>query len=347
MAIFQSYIGTYTAKGSVGIEHMAFDSDSGSFALVSETAAANPSYLAKSPDGKFLYAALEAPVFPDKSGAIAVYAIGGDGGLTFLQQVPTVGLPCHVLVHPSGKALYAANYVGGSLCAFPINGDGTLGERVFIQHTGHGTDPVRQEAPHCHQCFLVKVAMGEMLVVCDLGLDALVVYPLLPDRLPMPRPIQSMPIPQGYGPRHAVVTEDGYLYCVCELTNRLITFRLLENGAARIGDELTIPKDYVGDSACAALRLSADQRFLYLTNRFSDTVAVYARGLGGYPQLIQRIPTGGKNPRDCTLSPDGKCLAIAHQNEGGLTVFRVDSQTGLLSPLPVSFDMSMPVAVLF
>ena len=70
-----------------------------------------------------------------------------------------------------------ANYTGGSVESLPVGEDGRLGEpATFIQHTGKGPDPRRQESPHAH-CF--DPAPGDRFALaCDLGLDKVMVYRL-------------------------------------------------------------------------------------------------------------------------------------------------------------------------
>ena len=56
---------------------------------------------------------------------------------------------CHISVHPSGKFLLTAQYGGGSVALFPLDGNGKLGEPTVIEHTG-GSKVVdrRQDSPH-------------------------------------------------------------------------------------------------------------------------------------------------------------------------------------------------------
>src|SRR5688500_9398726 len=76
------YFGTYTGPLSKGIYRSTLDGNPGTLGapeLVAETK--NPSFLALSPNGKFLYAAIEAG-----GGAVGAWAIGADGKLTELNQ---------------------------------------------------------------------------------------------------------------------------------------------------------------------------------------------------------------------------------------------------------------------
>src|SRR6266568_4192310 len=151
------YVGTYTEEGSKskGIYAFRYDADKGQITelgLAAETT--NPSFVAPHPNGRFLYAVNELPNYKGpNSGGVSAFSIDHTTGkLTFLNEVPSRGAdPCYIIVDKTGKYVLVANYTGGSIAVFPILADGKLGEAsAFVQHTGHGTDPKRQEGPHAH-----------------------------------------------------------------------------------------------------------------------------------------------------------------------------------------------------
>ena len=59
--------------------------------------------------------------------------------------------------------------------------------------------------------------------------------------------------------------------------------------------------------------------------------------------MIQSISTEGDFPRDFALSPDNDYVVAANQNSDNLTLYRRDSQTGLLSM--IQKDVFAPEAV--
>jgi 6-phosphogluconolactonase len=347
MAIYHMYIGTYTQKGGTGIEHYRFDGEAGGFAFLDAAAAPNPSYLAMAPGGGRLYACLEASLYGE-NGAIAVFAVKPDGALEEIDRQSSLGAaPCHLTVHPSGKALYAANYVTGSVTQFVLEADGRLGAAAAFSHAGQalGPDSQRQEGPHAHYTALFPDHRA--LAVVDLGIDAIMIYPLDESGLICGAPGKAS-APAGYGPRHMVFSPDGrFAYVGCELSNHVLTYGVKGHELTLLKDQSTLPEDFHGRSNCAAIRLTADGRRLYLTNRFHDSVAFYQVGADGLPTLSEIVPSGGKNPRDCALSPEEHFLLCAHQDSGEVTVLAVDGATGRLILKPTAISVSMPVAVLF
>src|ERR1700724_2166953 len=204
------YVGTYTEEGSKskGIYAYRFDADTGEIAelgLAAETT--NPSFVALHPNGRFLYAVNEVANYKGpNSGGVSAFSIDHvTGKLTFLNEVPSRGAdPCYIIVDKTGRYVLVANYTGGSIAVFPVLEDGKLGEAsAFVQHTGHGTNPSRQEGPHAHSIDLSPD--NRLAMVDDLGLDELLVYKfdsakgsLTPSDPPFAK------LDPGAGPRHFV-----------------------------------------------------------------------------------------------------------------------------------------------
>src|SRR5262249_38042581 len=118
------YFGTYTDTTSKGIYVSHFNPATG--ALSSPALAVptpNPSFLAVTPDGRFLYAVNEISSFGGQSsGSVSAFALHKDTGvLTALNTQQTLGAdPAHLSVDREGHTVLVANYTGGSIATFPI-----------------------------------------------------------------------------------------------------------------------------------------------------------------------------------------------------------------------------------
>ena len=138
----------------------------------------SPSFLAVSPNHRYLYAVNEISDYEGKkSGSVSAFSIDRKTGkLTFLNVVPSGDPgPCHVTVDHTGKYVFVANYEVGSVAAFPILADGRLGKATaFLPHTGHSVDPKRQEASHAHSIY--PSPDNRFVVSADLGTDKVYVY---------------------------------------------------------------------------------------------------------------------------------------------------------------------------
>ena len=162
-----------------------------------------------------------------------------------------------------------------------------------------------------------------------------------------------MTLPGGSGPRHLAFHNSGnYFYLLNEISWTVAVCTWDEaTGVGAAGPEVSSRAD--ADQAksdhawCAAIRVSADGRFLYTTNRVDDTIAVFSiveDGAGLEP--VEVVPAGGAWPRDIVLSPDGTLLFSANQFSDSITVFRVDGETGRLTPTGTPYSVTTPSSLL-
>ncbi len=342
----QVYIGTYTFKGGEGIYR--FDVSEKGFEFKGGEMAPNPSYVTVSPNGKFLYAALEVGDLDGvKGGGVRAYEILEDGSLKYINQQSTVlGGCCHVSVSPAGKWLFAANYGGGSAAVFPLNEDGSIGPVArHIHHIGHGPDPKRQERPHVHFC---KVSPdSKFLAICDLGLDGVYLYPFSEEEGVLD-PCQRLSVPAGDGPRHLIFSPCGkFIYLITEMGANVVVFERKGEGYEQIQILPTLPADYDGLKWGSAIRLSPDGRFIVTSNRAHDSLTVYAVQEDGKLVQVQNIASGGKTPRDFDFSRDGKLVVVAHQDGGGVHLFTFCPDCGQLADTGIAVEAAIPVGVCF
>jgi len=125
------YVGTYTERGSKGIYALNFDSAKGRLTpLGLKAEITNPSFVTLSPGGQFLYTVSEVGNFQGRhSGGVVAYRVDANtGGLTLLNQTPSIGEgPCHLSIDKTGKFLLVANYDSGSVSSFALQPDGKIG----------------------------------------------------------------------------------------------------------------------------------------------------------------------------------------------------------------------------
>jgi 6-phosphogluconolactonase len=320
------YVGTYTGKGSQGIYAWRFDAATGTLSelgLVGETA--NPSFLAIHPNGKFLYAVNET-----SAGSVTSFSIAeGTGKLTELNRVPSGGAdPCHLVVDPTGRAVIVANYTGGSVASFPLADGGTLGSAVtFLQHSGSSINKARQAGPHAHDVALARD--NRFAVICDLGMDKLMVYRFDPrsGALSTNDP-PFVRLKAGSGPRHFVFDATGrHGYAISELASTITTFDWdASRGALReIQTVSTLPAGFHGESTTAEIAIHPSGRFLYGSNRGHDSIAIFTVDPAtGKLTAAGHQATLGKNPRNFAIDPTGTYLLAENQDSDSIVVFRID-----------------------
>jgi 6-phosphogluconolactonase len=351
------YVGTYTEDGSKskGIYAYRYDADKAeitALGLAAETT--NPSFVALHPNGHFLYAVNEVGNYKGpNSGGVSAFSIDhATGKLTFLNEVASRGAdPCYITVDKTGKYVLVANYTGGSIAVFPVLGDGKLGEAsAFVQHTGKGSDPKRQEGPHAHSIDLSSD--NRLAMVDDLGLDELIVYKfdsakgtLTPNDPPFAK------LDAGAGPRHFAMHPSGkFAYVVAEMHSTVTAFTNdAKTGTLHSFQTIsTLPQGFSGENDDAEIQMHPSGKFLYASNRGHDSIAVFAiDGNKGSLTPVEYIPTQGKTPRSFEIDPTGKLLFAENQKSDNIVVFQIDGKTGRLTATDKKIEVGSPVCLKF
>ena len=350
------YIGTYTeGTNSKGIYAFRYDAASGQVTMIGLAAeTTNPSFVAVHPNGRFLYAVNELKNYKGpNSGGVSAFAVDrATGKLTFLNELPSLGAdPCYIIVDKEGKHVLVANYTGGSVAVFPIKDDGSLGEAsAFVQHTGHGTNPQRQEGPHAHS---IDLSPGERFAyVDDLGLDETLIYKydsakgtLTPNDPPFAK------LDPNTGPRHFALRPDGrFAYVVGEMGHTVTVFAndLKKGSLEKLQTISTLPADFSGRNDDAEIEVHPSGKFLYASNRGHESIAVYAIDPAkGTLTLVEITPTGGNEPRSFEIDPTGKLLFAENQKSDDIEVFKIDQKTGKLTATGQKLDVASPICVKF
>ena len=352
------YVGTFTRRTSHGIYAFAFNADDGKLSPLGLAAEARtPSFLAASADGRFLYAANELTRTtggegPGGFGWISAYArIPGDYHLRFINRQSSGGEgPSHLAVDAENRWVYTAHYNSGSVAAFAVAGDGSLAPAsLILQDRGTGPNP-RQKVPHAH---CVVLDPGErFLYSCDLGADRVMIYRVGAGRAQLERSDPPAAAePPGSGPRHLVLSSRTQrAYAVNELASTVCVFAWTEatGRLALVQTVSALPTGWAGINASAELQLSPDGRFLYVSNRGLNSVAIFAVGADGFLTLEDNVPSGGKTPRFLTLDPTGGYLLVADEDSELIQVFRRDPAEGKLALIPGDTGaVSMPSCLVF
>jgi 6-phosphogluconolactonase len=329
------YVGSYTSQPGAG-DGIGFGPLDG-IELVVTTA--DPSFLVRSTDGRFLYATGEM-----HGGRVSAFAIQPDGGLEFVNEQPSGGAdPCHLDIDPSGRYLLSANYTSGSVAIHPIGADGSLGEATqFLQREGTGPNQERQEGPHAHQIAFDR--SGAYVFDIDLGSDTVYSSTLTEDG--QLEEVDRLHIHPGAGPRHMVFhPRAGAAYVINELDSTLTVCGYADGKLQVVQTASTRPADSPGENYPAELLISADGRFLYGSNRGDNTIAVFTIAADGLSvDLVQTIGSGGDWPRHLAFSNDGTRLYAANERSDQIATFSIEDGRLTRDGDPVSWPK--PVCIL-
>ena len=214
---------------------------------------------------------------------------------------------CHLAV--DGNDLYAANYISGNVWS----SSGKL-----VTHSGKGINSVRQTSPHVHSVFFSPDK--KYILSCDLGIDKLFVY----DR--NLNFVSSADAPTGAGARHLAFSKDGdFVYVINEMGGGISIFSY-QCGALKYVDTVSVlPPNFIGTASGAAIKLSANGKFLYVTERATQSIITLSAD-GANLMILARTDCYGREPRDFTLLADDRFAVCINQFDNTIVLFSISPE---------------------
>ena len=100
-------------------------------------------------------------------------------------------------------------------------------------------------------------------------------------------------------------------------------------------------------SYVSEIKLSPDARFLYVSNRGDNSLAIFKVLDDGQLERIDIVSTGGKFPRHFSITPCGKAVIVANQDSSKLNLFTRDVQSGLIEATGKTYDIPAPNYIRF
>jgi 6-phosphogluconolactonase len=328
----------------------------------------------------YLFAVSE--ILASKNPVIHTYTINDNYTLSLLDtKAIEGGCPCHIhyFKNKEGQSFTAtACYETGNLLIHNINVEPTTDvnfhETLNIYHKGSSQHPTRQTSAHTH-CASFDIQSNKLLV-CDLGLDQVKVYSIQKKNNIDNKTENNIEfevveeqvilLPAGSGPRHICFDENyAYGFIINELTGSIT---IIKHSAEKKGYEIKGNFDASGqlseslkeiineiegesvnidtDLGGAAIRVSADGRFVYTSMRSDNTICLFGFDpISESLNYIASYPTGGLTPREFTIDPTGKWLLVAHQDSDTIAIFNVNSYNGTLSLFNTVENIKSPVCL--
>lgn len=349
------YVGTYTRAGQAeGIYVFRRDPETGTLTQLHVTPDRDPSFLAFDPSKRVLFAVNEHREFAGEGhGHVASYAVDQEtGSLTFLSRQSTHGgEPCHLTTDPAGTHLFVANHEHGSVAVLPINADGTLEPASDLQqHHGSGPGPT-QQGPHAH--FTTFDPPGQRLLVCDKGIDKVMIYRLDAEAGKLvPADPPHGELHSGAAPRHLAFHPSGrfaYVNGEADMTVTAFNYDPDAGALSELHHLSTLPEGTTGERlSTAQILVHPSGTFVYVSNRGHNSIAIFAIDQDtGRLTAAGHASTQGETPRNFAIDPSGTFLYAANQNSNTIVQFRIDQETGQLQPTGDVTEVGGPVCILF
>lgn len=302
-------LGTYTKHNSQGIYQIDLNTDTKhleNLTLLHEIQ--NAAYLSIA--GNRLFA-----IVKEGGSGLRMY----EDGVIVNQVTHEESPPCYVSCVPEKEIVMSANYHGGHIDLYSTQ------ERK-LRHLQRIIYPV---GSHAH--YIQYLPQLNEVIVCDLGLDKVMAYSINDLQLGLKDTFHALP---KQGLRHATVHPFlPILYVMTEISCEVLVLMRSEGVFELMQTLTTLPEGEDQIKSGAAIRISPDGKFLYVSNRGHDSITVFAIKTDGKLTFIQNITSFGKNPRDFNLSPDGNFVVVANLSSDSLTLFERDEKKGTLTLL--------------
>jgi 6-phosphogluconolactonase len=286
-----------------------------------------------SPDRRFLYAAARSKPY-----SVFVYAIDPNtGALKPLSVSPLAESFPYISLDKTGRYLFGASYSSNLISVNAVGEDGRVAhEPLQVIPVGRNAHSIRTDESN------------KFAFVCTLGSDEIFQFTFdsKTGHLASNTPAVFLTKP-ALGPRHFITSSDNkFVYVLSELTGTVTTFSLNSDtglltevsSASGLPPESKLvpgaPRGPVGtrntdnDIWAADLHLTPNGKFLYMTERTSNSLATFSvDGASGKLIFLGSAPTE-KQPRGFAIDPKGRFLVVSGEKSDTISAYAIDEASG-------------------
>jgi len=367
---YELLVGSYTDLDALAHQPYAPTSGKGIYALTLKidgtleernvTDALNPAVLIPHSNGSMLYAIVETI---RNEGEVLQFNIASNASLEAVGSFKASGKStCYLALSPNKDAAIVINYWDAIIDVLHVDESGRLGDitqsfkqfyrpedewRQVATREDHWSN--RQVGPHAHCAHF----WHDWVFIPDLGENAIFQYrydavnkQLIPDT--------HIEFEAGSGPRHMAMHPS---LDICYVSNELfntVCVAQLDNSEPAESKPRLIPIQYESTlenreqvSYVSEIKLSPDARFLYVSNRGDNSLAIFKVAADGKLTRVGLVSTGGKFPRHFSITHCGKAVIVANQDSSTLTLFARDVESGLLEATGYEYELPAPNYIRF
>lgn len=308
------YVGSYASEKSKHVVRFSFDEERANFVDTTNILPWEDSKYMSLKGNDFLSVSKQ-----HKAGVLWLHKDSGKTERLFLED----GTAC--FIEQDENYIYTANYHEGTLMIYAKKDSFRLYKRITIK-----------EKAGCHQVLL----QGRYVLVPCLLLDKIMIY----DAEKEFSFVKELNFPSGSGPRHGVFDHHENFFIVSELSNQLFQFHVDSEMNFTLKNTMDLLENKEHKAAAAAIRMSKDERYLYISIREVNQIVVFDIEK---QKLIQRIDSLGDHPRDIALSPSMAYLFVANRFTDNLVVFKRNQDSGMLTPCNSQAKAPEGVCIIF
>ncbi|MFD1415957.1 lactonase family protein [Oceanobacillus jeddahense] len=326
-------IGSYGEENSACIQWLQIHAESGEVQWLGEQdGIANPSFLAKHPTQKRVYAVSEVP-----EGEVVCYELHDDTHcLKERQRLPTHGGPCYVEVSACGGYLFVSNYSNSGVVVYALDEKGDLQEEIeYLDFTS-----TNNGASHIHT--VRQIPGSSRILMTDIGKSKIYIYEWDKEKRRL-LPFQNLTIPEKTGPRHvAFHPEKSIVYVINEYQSTVLVYQYTDQSVfLQCIQEI----ETVSEQKNYGAEIQYVDGKIITSNRGADSLTFFHVTEDGLLEKETSILTGGKWPRHfCSNQLLNNQLFICHQNSNNITIFKQINNTYLMKNNTIS--VQSPVCII-
>jgi len=297
--------------------------------------------MAVSPDRRFLYAAARSKPF-----SVHAYSIDAStGALKPLAVSPLAESFPYISLDKTGRFLFGAGYGAALISVNAVGTDGCVAaEPLQVIPVGRNAHSIRTDETN------------KFVFVPTLGSDQIFqfTFDAKTGRLASNTPAVFL-MKAGTGPRHFITSGDNkFIYVLSELMGTVTSFAL--DNKTGLLNELSsasgvppdsklgpgAPRGAVGapggppprntdnDIWAADIHMTPDGKFLYISERTSNTVALFTvDGANGKLTYQGSTPTEAQ-PRGFAIDPKGRFMVVSGEKSDTISSYAIDQSSGAL-----------------
>jgi 6-phosphogluconolactonase (cycloisomerase 2 family) len=251
------------------------------------------------------------------SNMIAAYRIdNSSGGFTSVAGSPYLGgdSPTSLLMHPSGKYVYAANQIGNDISLFDVDSSvGSLSE--VLPRTPAGVSPVS----------MVMNATGSLLFVSNVFSSSISVYSISSQTGALSQ-IQGSPFSTYSQPGPLAITPSGdFLYTLNGNDSSIVGFAVGSSGSLHPLAPLPLTDPPF------AVAVDPAGKYLYVTNATVNALSIFSINAStGALSIVSGTPIAtGDAPVAVAVHPNGQYVYVANELSNNVSIYSIAPATGV------------------
>jgi len=310
------YVSGYNATITV----LRLNLETGALTPVSTVAStvSSPSFLAISPDKKFLYAVNEQGGANSKLVAFSINA--ATANLTKINEAATGGDGSpHISVHPSGKLVLVAHYGSGHVSTIKVDNNGGV-----VSPPADVERPANDRSHH-----IIADRSGQNVFICNVSSNT--VFQFKVDTAGMLTANgQVAGFPGGAGPRHMAFHPTLNVAYTINETAKTVSSLTYDPATGKLSDPKTQsglpPNTTFNGGSGAHILVSPDGKLVFASIRGHNSITSYkVNPADGTLTYAANQQAGGmiRTPRNFGIDPTGKYLIVANQDSANVVVLQI------------------------